>query len=469
MKRNPAELAAYLDAVFKEKKLPGMQVVIRGPKDFLFERSFGMRSIRKNLPVNSETMFGIASMSKSMTALALCILTAEGRMSLEDPVVKYFPDFHIKGAPDDAVTVKTLAMHTAGIPPIEPLEWSIAMNSNREDSPWLRAMRASSPNQMDRIEHIIEYITNMPYKPLGAPGEYMSYSNEGYAIMSYIVDQVAGIPLEQFLTERIFNPLGMTRTIQDIDCTQAKELSGGNFQSSFEFHDDGTLAEDESWSVCPPFRGCACVKTTALDVTRYYKCLCDNGIWEGKQVIPAEAVRLMFGPQFPLEKERHYCMGLNKSLICGKMVCEHSGGLHGVSSEGALIEGGYSVAVLCNCGDVDLDWAKWACFNFIFGRPFEETHYWCEPIEKEFSNPEMLTGKFTAHEGIPSSHIFRLKNGKLTGSYGSIKNADIRYCGGMNFAVYNPKTGKRVTTLTFYVRNGKAWGVKCGSRIYQRA
>lgn len=467
MNRNPEKFTAYLDQLFEKKGWAGVQVAIRGPKGMVYEHSMGKRSIAENLDVDSETVFGIASMSKSLTALALCILAAEGKMSIDDPVVKYFPNFHVKGNPDSAVTVKTLAMHTAGIPPIEPLEWSIAMNSNRSGE-WVERMKAASPNQMDKIEHIIDYITNMPYKTIGAPGEYMSYSNEGYAIMSYIVDKVAGITLEEFLDKRVFGPLGMTRSCLDPYTDRAQALAKGKLTHLFEKQDDGTMSEDENWSTCPPFRGCACVKSTALDMTRYYKCLCDGGKWEGKQVIPAKAVELMIGPQFPLSTQRYYCMGLNKTLINGKMVCEHSGGLHGVSTEGALIEGGYSVTVLCNVGSQDMDPVKWACYNYVMGLPYETEHYWCNPNGLEFSNPEMLAGRFVLHEGDESYLRVTVKEGKIKLHYAGIKTEDVRWCEGTTFAAYSPKTGRRFTTLTFYIRDGKCWGVKAGSRILQR-
>ena len=106
----------------------------------------------------------------------------------------------------------------------------------------------------------------------------MSYSNEGYALLSYVVDQVADMPLEDFLKERIFEPLGMTRTVLDLDGGEARILSGGNITSLFEKDADGKLIEDDDFSVLPPFRGCACMKSTAHDITKYYKMLCDGGM-----------------------------------------------------------------------------------------------------------------------------------------------------------------------------------------------
>lgn len=91
----------------------------------------------------------------------------------------------------------------------------------------------------------------------------MNYCNEGYAILSYVVDQVAGMPLEQFCMECIFCPLGMTLTVLDDDCAAAQAMSGGNITSLFERDDDGALLCDDNWSILPPFRGCAMVKSMA--------------------------------------------------------------------------------------------------------------------------------------------------------------------------------------------------------------
>lgn len=468
VERNVKELEACLEKRFRKRGYPGMSVCIRGPEGVLYEQGFGYRSIEHQKPVDADTVFGIASMSKSMTALACCILDVEGKMSLEDPVVKYFPNFHIPGAPDECITVRTLAMHRSGLPPMEPLEWSIAMNSKERDTHWYREMVRTAPNKMDRIEQIVDYITAGNYEPVGAPGEYMSYSNEGYAVLSYIVDQAAGITLEEFLKERIFEPLGMTRTVLDVDCSEARALAGDNITSLFERDDDGKLVWDDNWSILPPFRGCACVKSTAKDITKYYQMLSNGGVWEGKQVIPAEAVELMIGKAFPLREKYYYCMGLQKRLLGGKMVCQHAGGLHGVSTEGGLMEGGYGVAVLCNEGDVDVEDFQWICYNYILGLPLETEHYWDIPNGGAFSRPEMLCGDYLCHEGLPVHCIVEEKDGVLGGTYQD-KPVVLRWCGQNIFTAVDAKDpAKRVTTLRFYTRNGSAWGVKCGSRIYQR-
>ncbi len=467
MKYDLNALDAALAAKIEEKKLPGVSVCIRGREGVIFEKGYGMGDLEGNRPIDEHTVFGIASMSKSTTTLALCILAAEGKMSFDDPVVKYFPNFRVPGTPVESVCVKHLATHTAGIPPMEPLEWSIAMNTaERAESEWCREMRRTAPNKMDEIGQIIDYIANCEYKTLGAPGEVMSYSNEGYAILSYIADIAAGMPLEEFLQRRVFGPIGMTRTVLDEDASHAKKLAGGNMTRLFERDENGVFTADDCWSILPPFRGCACVKSTAHDMGRYYQCLADGGVIDGVQAIPARAAELLTGPAFPEEEKPFYCFGLNKRTRHGHVICEHAGGLHGVSTFGGLLKGeGFGFAALCNEGDQDTDDLTWMMYNMIMGRPLEEDHRWLRPSGNAFSAPEMLAGSYICHEGLPSTLRVFMENGELRMEDGNGPLTPV-HCDGTWFQGW--RDGKLANRMHFYVRNGQAWAVKVGSRVWER-
>ena len=317
------KLDAMLASYIEKKKLPGVAVAVSGPDGVVFEKGYGIADLETRRPVDENTVFGIASMSKSMTTLACCILAAEGKLCFDDPVSKYFPNFRVPGNPQQDVTLHHLSMHTAGIPPMEPLEWSIAINTPGRDSEWAREMKRTAPNKMETIEQVIDYIANCPYPTLGQAGEYMSYSNEGYAILSYVVDIAAGITLEEFLMERVFKPMGMTRTVLDLDGSEAIAMAGGNITRLFE-SEDGKVTCDDNWSILPPFRGCACVKSTAHDMARYYQCLSNRGMIDGVQAIPAKAVELLVGAGFPEQEKSFYCYGLNKRTKAGHVICEHS-------------------------------------------------------------------------------------------------------------------------------------------------
>lgn len=462
-------LDAHLDFWAKKKNLAGVSACIMGPGGEEYIWNYGFRDAQERIMPDGDTMYGIASMSKSMTALCACILHCDGKLSIDDPVSDYIPGFSIPGQPKEAVTIRHLAMHTAGIPPMEPLEWSIAMNSvDRSESEWLLTMRHTSPNQMDKIEHILDYIANCKYTFLGAPGEVMSYSNESYAILSYVIDAAAGMPLEQFMHERIFAPLGMTRTILDNGIAAARALSGGNITSLFEMQ-DGVRVCDDHWSILPPFRGCAMVKSTSRDMATYYRMIANMGMHEGKQAIPAHAVDLLVGRYHPLTPLNVMCMGLNKREFAGHTICDHSGGLHGVSTKGGLLFGeGYGFSVLCNQGDEDMDELMWGLYNAILGLPLGQSHRWYNPIGKAFSAPEMITGTYLGHEGVPSVLKIEEKDGRLLRTRDGNTTA-FAYCGGTRFLSYDPeKDYDQGVRHEFLIRNGRAWGVRCGTRVFER-
>ena len=454
-----------IQELMQRDKLPNVSVCISGPEGTLFEKGYGWRDREFSKPVDPDTVFGVASMSKSMTALAIAILECEGKLSYDDPVTKYFPAFSVPGAPKDLVTLRTLAQHTAGIPPMEPLEWSIAMNSIERDSETIRKLRASSPNRMNTIDQVIDYIAHCPYPTVGAPGENMSYCNEGYAVLSYVVDQAAGIPLEEFCRQRIYEPLGMTRTIMDDDCVSAHRMAGENIASLFEFEEE-TLVCDDHWSVLPPFRGCAMVKSTARDMAVYYRCLSNYGVHEGRQVLPRAAVERMIGAEIAATDQAVYGLGLYKRVKAGHVICEHAGGLHGVSTKGGLLLGeGYGFAVLCSLGDADMDDIMWVLYNAVMGLPLEESHRWFQPVGREFSDLPMLKGTYIAHEGVPSTvEVDEAGHARV-----SDHETNLVYCGGSRFlAMDREKPETMRSRLEFFFRNGQAWGVRVGSRIYSR-
>ena len=473
MKFNYQTFDQHMAELYEKSGFPGVAITFRGPEGILYSKGFGFRSKEPELPVDGDTIFVIASMSKSLTAFCLCLLQEEGKVSLDDPVCKYLPSFKVPGTPQQMVTLKHLCMHTAGIPPIQTLEWSISCNSIERETEISRKMKAEAPNKMDKIEQIIDYIAQGDYRQegyttLGAPGEYMSYSNEGYAILSTVVDIVAGEPLEDFLMNRIFKPLGMNRTLLDLDGSEARKIANGNITSLFGRDDDGNLIWDDNFSVLPPFRGCANIKSTTNDITLYYQMLAEKGKVNGQQLFPEKAVDALIGIGFPTTVKPYYCLGLRKRLIGEVPVCEHYGGLHGSGTGGACIGDSYSIAVFCNEDEVDVDPFMWTAYNLVAGLPWDTTHYRATPNGETFSEPEVLTGHYVIMEGEPSYNDIFVKDGKLFANYYDTL-VELRYCGESMFAAYSTD-GKDsfVQSMEFHIRNNKAWSVCCGERFFIR-
>ncbi|MFR3320843.1 MAG: serine hydrolase domain-containing protein [Lachnospiraceae bacterium] len=99
MKRDTNALDQALQSLFEKRGYPGIAVTIRGPEGILFEKGYGYRDVEHQLPADTHTIFGIASMSKSITALCCAILATEGKLSLEDPITRVFSNAAYSGNP----------------------------------------------------------------------------------------------------------------------------------------------------------------------------------------------------------------------------------------------------------------------------------------------------------------------------------------------------------------------------------
>jgi CubicO group peptidase (beta-lactamase class C family) len=190
-----------------DKKLSGMvTMVARHGKIVKFE-SFGMRN--KKQPMQLNTVFRIASMTKPITSVAMMILYDEGRFQLDDPVAKYIPEFNnlkvltsidkngIQVADQiKPMTIRQLVTHTSGLA------------SGGENTPVDSMYRAANLSG-GTLKDMIEKLTNIPL--LYQPGTRWNYS-KSTDVLAYLVEVISGKPFDVFLKERIFNPLKMNDT-----------------------------------------------------------------------------------------------------------------------------------------------------------------------------------------------------------------------------------------------------------------
>lgn len=461
------KLTEFLQKEFQESNVPGAQVFVQDSCGETFSFVYGFADAEKSKPINEETIFGIASMSKSLTCTAISILEHEGKVSWKDPVRKFFPQFSLPGIPPEAILLEHLAMHTTGVPPLPILSWSIAQHT--EPDPWemkeYQELKQEATSAMGSIDEIIEYLAEGNYKLLGQPGEYRSYLNEGYALLSSVVDIVAQQPLEEFLRERVFIPLGMKHTTFDLE--EAKSISSITDLFSKV---DGDIKVSQIWDEAPPYRGCGWVKSTASDMVRYYRCLALHGKEGSQQILPTTVADRMFGPRFETTEEGTYCFGLNKRLLHQSIVCDHSGGLKGVASRGGFMEGtGFAVTILTNLGSYNTTPAYNALFNAKWNLPLETEHVFCMPTQSQFFTPDFYTGRFSIREGknVEIEIVFTEQDGLHFVTEGL--KYRLTHCGGSDFLMI-PDGGKSkdAIVLKAYIRNGKTWAYRRGSRMLQR-
>lgn len=206
--------AAFLEvqrifAGFAERAhLPGASFGIIVDGALAFSGSVGVGDVASKTPVNADTIFRIASMTKSFTAAAILKLRDQGRLSLDDPAEKHVPElssllYPSKDSP--RITVRHLLSHSAGFP---------------EDNPWGDRQLAVPNDEMSRWMR-----EGIPFST--APGTEYEYSNYGFAILGQIVQRVSGRPYHQFMRDEILAPLGMTSTTFEMRDVPAGRMAKG--------------------------------------------------------------------------------------------------------------------------------------------------------------------------------------------------------------------------------------------------
>ncbi|MBR6322104.1 MAG: beta-lactamase family protein [Lachnospiraceae bacterium] len=151
----------------------------------------GFRDPEDKLPMQEDSLFDLASVTKQFTAAAVMLLRKKGLLSLEDEITKFYPEIPYKG-----VTIRHLLNHTGGLP--DYMDW-VGETAKKE-------------NTIPGNDIIVRFLCECGEEAEFAPGEEFSYSNTGYCLTAQIAEKLAGVPFEEFLQKNIFDPAGMTST-----------------------------------------------------------------------------------------------------------------------------------------------------------------------------------------------------------------------------------------------------------------
>ncbi|MFN2336508.1 MAG: serine hydrolase domain-containing protein [Bacteroidales bacterium] len=188
-------LDSLLKAEFQADEPGGAVMVMKGDS-VIYQKCIGLADLATKEKITPETLFNLGSISKTFVANGVLILQEEDRLSLDDPMSRYFPDFKSRDIAD-AVTVTHLLTHTSGLPDIRPVsenpEFFITAKDYENFAPVMQAEKLNF-----------------------SPGEKYEYSNPAFNGLALIIEKVSGQKWQQFIAERIFSPAGMvSSTITD--------------------------------------------------------------------------------------------------------------------------------------------------------------------------------------------------------------------------------------------------------------
>lgn len=302
----------------KERNIPGAAIAVVKNGKVVKLKGYGFASLEFGVPVTADTVFEIGSISKQMTAAAIMLLAEDGKVKLDEKISSYLP-----GTPEawSGVTVRNLLTHSSGI----------------------RSYTGLDGFELSRRLTMERFIKQLAEQPLEfMPGERNIYSNSGYNLLAYIIQTQSGKPYMDLMRERIFQPLGMTRTgDRDPQLIIPKRAAGYEWRNDRYAGRDGVLTD---------LMGAGSITSTITDMIKWEAAL------RGDKFLTAESKRAMWTEFTFNNGERSvYGFGWRITDVRGHKLIGHTGQTAGF---GAAIfryaDSDLTVIALTNLGEIGM-------------------------------------------------------------------------------------------------------------------
>lgn len=269
---------AYVRQAVEEWGATGLAVAVVKDGDLLFSEGYGVRELGPGGAVDAQTMFSIGSTTKAMTAATLGMLVDEGRIAWDDPVVEHLPAFRLSDPYlTREVTIRDLLTHRAGM--------------GNADFLWYE-QDVTGPEILERFRFA---------EPAYSLRSSFIYQNIMYAAAGAVVEAVSGKPWRQFVEDRIFDPLGMTRSASTLGAT-----AGMPNVATPHYRVDGEVMVIENASV-DPVDAAGSVWSSVEDMSKWLRMLLNEGVAaDGTRLLSEETVEEMFRPQTLVPRSQFY-------------------------------------------------------------------------------------------------------------------------------------------------------------------
>lgn len=297
LKKLPADYDKVLSEQFKPGET-GCAVLVARDGQVIYRKAFGMADLELNVPMRPEMVFRIGSITKQFTAIAILQLMEQGKLSLQDQITKYIPDYPMHG---HSITIEHLLTHTSGI-------------KSYTNVPEFESMVRTDMTP----EEVIEKIKPLPME--FAPGTKWNYNNSGYFLLGYIIEKVSGLKYAEYLQENFFVPLGMTSTLYGDDTRIVMNRASG-----YQPGGNGTVNADYMSMTIPYSAGS--IMSTVDDLYKWNRALL------GHKLVKKETLdKAWTGYRLADGEDTHYGYGWFMSEIQGSPTIEHGGGINGYLS-----------------------------------------------------------------------------------------------------------------------------------------
>ena len=307
----------------------------------------GVVDVDAMTPVTEDTLFRIASISKTFTAIALMQLWEEGRVDLDAPANDYLRAFKLVPAKVDhrPATLRHLLTHTAGVPEQVPAAGAFRRDFGESFEPGRAPSLGEYYGGALRLE--------------AEPGTQFIYGDHSPSTVGQVVEDVSGMPLERYFRERIFQPLGMVdTTLGQVDGADPRLAKGYTIGCR-----GAAAVTPRQWVT----KGATNVYSTPRDMARYVAALLGGGANEHGRILQPATLAMMFEPQYrPDPRIGGMGLAFYRASVGGHVAVEHLGVLPGYNAQVfAVPDAGLGVIAFTNGGYMASMWLKAACASVV--------------------------------------------------------------------------------------------------------
>jgi len=355
-------------AAFNKADSPGCALGVIQNGSFIYRKGYGAASLELKVPLSSQSVFYMGSVSKQFTAASVVLAAEQGFLSLDDNVRKYVPEIPDYGSP---VTLRHMLHHTSGF----------------RDVLALLAISGRSALDLHPTDELIDLVARQ--KALNYnPGDEYLYSNTNYFLLAEVVKRTTKKPLSQFATENIFQPLGMPHTRFYDDHTvvmpgRVPAYSPGR---------DGTYRVN--WSTNFDKVGDGGLMSSVDDLLLWDQNFYENRLGKGTLTKEMQTRGVLNSG-----KKISYGLGLTLNTYRGLPIVEHGGSLFGYRTEIIRFpEQHFTVVCLCNLSTADASSLSRKVADIYLEKDLQSTKVSVSPtVAVPGSDPDALAGKYFNH------------------------------------------------------------------------
>lgn len=347
-------LDGYVTKALTDWQIPGIAVCVVKDGKVVVMKGYGLRELGTSDKVDTNTLFMIGSNTKAFTATALAMLNADKKLSLDDLVTKWLPDFKLenKAAGEQAI-IRDLLCHRLGFRTFQGdfTYWTSNLS------------RAQVIEKMSHIKAVYPFRTTW------------GYTNAGFLTAGEIIPRACGLSWEQFIKDSLFTPLGMSHSI-----ALSKDLPSAPNKCVPYTMADGKLMRIPFCSI-DNLAPAGSISSSVSDMSKWVLMQLGRGKYEGRQIVPSSAIAQTRWPHSILGNGGHqfneshfslYGLGWFLEEYDGKKIVSHTGGVNGFVTSVTLVpEEDLGIVVLTNTDQNDFYEAlKWEILDAWMKLPY---------------------------------------------------------------------------------------------------